>query len=141
MRVSFFVSGYIVSCFCHFMIPAFALMESFTAGPLFSQMLHGLQIFLRWRPVVSHHDARRALVGVEVEPMVRVVGIARGIYVAHHVFLHERVWLCAEGIYSGRIIHVFGVVVYEVALHPVVCHGAWLLVPSPSHADARIGNF
>ena len=46
--MSFFVSGYIVSCFRHFMIPAFALMESLTAGPLFSQMLHGPLAFFRY---------------------------------------------------------------------------------------------
>ena len=59
--------------------------------------------------------------------------------VADNVLRNHRAGLIAQRVDAGTVVHVLGVVVYQVGMNLVVLHAYQITVPAPTQRDACIG--
>ena len=89
-------------------------------------------------PVVLHGDERRTFVGVEIEPMVRVVDVGGVADAVDDILGDVGLGLCAEGVDACHVVHVARIAGDAVAIDLVAAHAVDRLRPSPTQRDSRV---
>ena len=72
--------------------------------------------------------------------MVGVVDIRRTSDIADDVLADDGTGLIAEGIDAGAVVHVLCVVIDKVGVNLIILHADKVAVPTPTEADASVGN-
>ena len=97
-----------------------------------------LQEFFGRAPVVLHGDERGTFVGVEIEPMVRVVDVGRMTDAVDDILGDVGLGLCTEGVDACHVVHMARIAGDAVAIDLVAAHAVDRLRPSPAQRDARV---
>ena len=71
-----------------------------------------------------------------MDGIVHIAGFGN---VADDVLCNHRAGLIAQRVDAGTVVHVLGVVVYQVGVNLVVLHAYQITVPAPTQRDACIG--